>query len=90
MVLDVLALAVEGIVGEPRGLGLGAVETATDDTAQGSRTGLLGGAKSETEHCCGGRRELRLVEGRKKAKLDRGQVKRCRWIGELGIPLAVP
>lgn len=50
MVLDILTLTVELVVDEPVGLGLGAVETALDDVASRSRTGLLGQAEAEALH----------------------------------------
>ena len=50
MVLNGLSLAVECVVGGPRGkLGVGAVETALDGGADRSSTQLLGSALGQTK-----------------------------------------
>lgn len=73
MVLDILTLTVERVVHQPVGLVLGAVETALDDVASRSRTGLLGQAEAEALHVALrkhgfedqlGRLELHTTEGR--------------------------
>lgn len=86
MVLDILALAVEGVVDDPRGLVLGAVEAAADDTAQGSRAGLLGSTESEAEHCCGWRGERIGSDKARGRGSSRGVVGATRW----RIPVSGP